>query len=62
MEEETKEENRKHFCVSCGRDISVIKDSVIFKCANCNNEISRCGKCRTKGAEYTCRVCGLVGP
>ncbi len=59
---EEKEQNKEYFCNSCGRDISVIKDSVIFKCSNCNNTVVRCGKCRIKGTEFTCPVCGLVGP
>ncbi|MCL5101303.1 MAG: zinc finger domain-containing protein [Candidatus Parvarchaeota archaeon] len=62
MEETSAKGGRKHFCLSCGKDIAVIKDSVIFKCPNCNNEIARCGKCRIKGAEFTCPVCGSVGP
>jgi predicted RNA-binding Zn-ribbon protein involved in translation (DUF1610 family) len=51
-----------HFCASCGRDISVIGDSVIFKCPNCGDEIVRCGKCRIKGTEFQCHACGFVGP
>ncbi|MCL4406758.1 zinc finger domain-containing protein [Candidatus Parvarchaeota archaeon] len=56
------EKAKQHFCISCNREISTIKDSVIFKCPNCGNEIARCGKCRGRGVEYTCKVCGFVGP
>ncbi|MCL5018018.1 MAG: zinc finger domain-containing protein [Candidatus Parvarchaeota archaeon] len=52
----------KHFCISCGKDISIIEDSVIFKCPSCGEDIARCGKCRIRGVEYTCKSCGFVGP
>jgi hypothetical protein len=55
-------ETEKNFCVSCERDISIIDDSVVFNCPNCGNKISRCGKCRGRGVNYTCKVCGFVGP
>jgi len=50
------------FCVSCGRNILAIKDSVVFKCPNCGSEIVRCGICRNKVVKYTCPVCGFSGP
>ena len=57
------EENKdSKLCASCGLDIVAIKDSVVFKCPNCSNTLSRCGKCRIKGVKYTCPVCGFTGP
>jgi hypothetical protein len=52
----------ENYCISCGRSINGVKDSVIFPCPNCGNKLFRCGKCRSKSAEYTCAVCGFVGP
>ena len=62
MVESDSADNKKHFCVSCGRDLLVVSDAVIFKCPNCSNEIARCGRCRKKGTEFTCKVCGFIGP
>ncbi|MCL4372469.1 zinc finger domain-containing protein [Candidatus Parvarchaeota archaeon] len=53
---------QKNFCISCERNISIIDDSVVFNCPNCGTKISRCGKCRGRGVNYTCKVCGFVGP
>ncbi|MCL4399216.1 zinc finger domain-containing protein [Candidatus Parvarchaeota archaeon] len=62
MVDKEMQESVVNFCISCGRSISGVKDSVIFPCPNCGNKIFRCGKCRIKGSEYTCQVCGFVGP
>ncbi len=51
-----------NFCNSCGRNIAAIKNSVTFKCPNCSSMISRCGKCRSRSVQYTCKVCGFLGP
>ncbi len=57
-----KEHSGKLFCISCGRDISIIDDSVVFKCPNCEEDIARCGKCRIRSVEYVSKSCGFVGP
>jgi predicted RNA-binding Zn-ribbon protein involved in translation (DUF1610 family) len=53
----------KRFCISCKRDVSTAKDSVIFDCPNCGKtEIVRCGSCRKLVVPYTCPECGFEGP
>ena len=50
-------------CISCGREIGGIENSVIFLCPNCGEEkIVRCGRCRKIGAKYKCPKCGFEGP
>jgi hypothetical protein len=63
MESDSVKENvGKHFCTSCGKDISIIEDSVMFKCPSCGNDIARCGKCRIRSVEFVCGSCGFIGP
>ncbi len=50
-------------CISCGREISTIENSVVFPCPKCGEyEIVRCGKCRKIAAKYKCPKCGFEGP
>ncbi len=49
-------------CVSCGRDIITIEDSIVFDCPKCGARIVRCGDCRRLGVNYTCQKCGFEGP
>ncbi|MFA5406182.1 MAG: zinc finger domain-containing protein [Candidatus Nanoarchaeia archaeon] len=51
----------KH-CVSCGKDVSTINNSVVFDCPKCGKgKIVRCGKCRRLGISYSCVECGFKG-
>ncbi|MBR9681221.1 MAG: DUF1610 domain-containing protein [Candidatus Altiarchaeota archaeon] len=50
-------------CITCNKDIKVVKHSVIFKCPGCGDkEIVRCGQCRTQMRLWNCSVCGFEGP
>jgi len=50
-------------CISCKKDLSNEKESILFKCPECKKyEIRRCGECRKKGAIYVCPSCGFEGP
>jgi len=50
-------------CSSCNSDISVVPNSIIFKCPNCGKTtIVRCGKCRRMVVKYKCESCGFEGP
>ena len=50
-------------CINTGKDISVTKNNVIFKCPDCGKgTIVRSGFARQQSLEYTCPVCGFVGP
>lgn len=53
----------KKKCISCGKDISVVKNSAIFDCPKCDKgEIVRCGDCRKIATKYKCPECGFEGP
>ncbi len=62
MTETESTETVGNFCNSCGRNIVAVENSVTFKCPNCSSQIARCGKCRSRGVQYACRVCGFLGP
>jgi Predicted Zn-ribbon RNA-binding protein with a function in translation len=55
------DEQKTKQCVSCGINISGLS-AASFKCPECGEEISRCGKCRKQSNLYECPECGFLGP
>jgi len=47
-------------CISCGKNVTSIADSVVFECPECGELIVRCGHCRKMGVNYECK-CGFKG-
>lgn len=47
-------------CISCAVDITSIDNSVVFNCPQCGVKIVRCGDCRQRSVNYTCK-CGFKG-
>ena len=47
-------------CLSCGKDVCAINNSIAFDCPKCGAKIVRCGSCRGLGINYECK-CGFKG-
>ena len=48
-------------CISCNTSLLAREGSASFPCPNCDDVLSRCGKCRKIGRKYICK-CGFEGP
>jgi len=53
----------KKRCISCGKELTNLKGSVIMPCPGCGKqEIARCFYCRRQAARYNCPECRFSGP